>query len=99
MDKRRVAILLIGLLMVGSVSGRGPWRASEENVRGWQLMTAEERIEHQARIRSFTTLEACRSYQESHHRSMDERARQRGLPDPSGGRDICAHLKPDQPSP
>lgn len=97
--QKRVAILLIGLLMVGTASARGPWRASEENIRGWQLMTPEERIEHQRRIRGFTTLEACRSYQASHHRSIEERARQRGLPGPSGGQDFCVHLKPGQPGP
>lgn len=98
MGIRRVALLLIGLLMVGAVFGRGPWRASEENIRGWQLMTPEERIEHQRRIRSFTTLEACRRYQDSHHRSIEERARLRGLPAPGGGQDFCAHLIPGRPT-
>ena len=72
----------------------GPWRASEANTRGWQLMTPEERIEHQSTIRGFVTLEECRAYQVKHHQLMEERARQRDKVLPSGRQDICAHLKP-----
>lgn len=95
MGAGRLAILLIGVLSVGTAVARGPWRASEENTRGWQLMTPDERIEHQRRVRGYSTLEACRAYQESHHRLMEERARQRGLPLPGGGRDVCRHLRKD----
>lgn len=88
-------ILLATTLAAGMAAAGGPWRASEANTRGWQLMSPEERIEHQRRVRSFTTLDECRVYQRSHHDAMVQRARQRGLPLPDGGRDICAHLQPD----
>ena len=77
-----------------AAEARGPWRAGEDNTRGWQLMTPEERIEHQARVRGFKTLDECRTYQQEHHREMEQRARARGSALPSGGRDICDHLKP-----
>lgn len=80
-------------LLIGSAQARGPWRATETNTRGWQFMTPEERIEHQAKIRGFKTYEECRTYQVEHHRLMEERARQRGMALPSGGQDFCAHLK------
>lgn len=91
-----MTILLAAALLMASVSAeaRGPWRASEENTRGWQLMTPEERIEHQARVRGFKTLDECRAYQVEHHRLMEQRARERGMSLPGGGRDICEHLKP-----
>ena len=89
--------LFVGLLTLNTAAARGPWRASEANTRGWQFMSPEERIEHQTRIRSFTTLEECRSYQLSHHQLMEERARQRGMTMPGGGQDICEHLKPAKP--
>ncbi len=89
-----VSLLFIGLLLAASAAeAGGPWRASEENTRGWQLMTPQERIDHQARIRSFRTLEECRAYQQEHHPLMEQRARQRGVALPSGRRDICEHLK------
>jgi hypothetical protein len=75
-----------------TADARGPWRASEDNTRGWQLMPPEERVEHQARVRSFKTLDECRAYQQEHHRQMEQRARERGLALPSGGRDICERL-------
>ena len=84
---------LVIFLLIGSLDARGPWRASETNTRGWQLMTSEERIEHQAKVRGFTSYEECRAYQVEHHRLIEARARQRGMPLPSGGQDFCAHLK------
>ncbi|MEN9479871.1 MAG: hypothetical protein RLZZ298_1266 [Pseudomonadota bacterium] len=97
MQKKFTTTLVLTLFLIGTASARGPWRASEANTRGWQLMTPEERIEHQTRIRGFTTLDECRSYQVSHHQLMEERARQRGMALPGGGQGICEHLKPAQP--
>ena len=90
------------LLVVSSILhmlcrvARGPWRADEGNTPGWALMTPEERIEHQATVRGFTNYEDCRAYQIAHHRFMEERAEQRGLPPPGGGHDFCARLRPAQ---
>jgi hypothetical protein len=78
---------------------KGPWHASETNTRGWQLMTPEERIEHQSRIRGFTSLAECRAYQLWHHQRMEERAKQRGKALPTRRRDICEHLSPKKDSP
>ncbi|HRL75895.1 MAG TPA: hypothetical protein PK440_03790 [Candidatus Accumulibacter phosphatis] len=89
----RILPIVLLLAFAAPAAGSGPWRASEANTRGWQLMTPEERIEHQARIRGFRTYAECRSYQVDHHRLMEERARQRGLDLPRGRRDICEHLQ------
>mgnify|MGYP001328579372 CR=1 FL=1 len=90
-------VWLLTIFIAAGVAANGPWRASEENTRGWQLMTPEERIAHQAKIRSFTALADCLAYQAEHHRLMEARARVAGLPPPSGGRDLCAHLRPASP--
>lgn len=95
---KRAQLFIVALLLAVPVLARGPWRASEENTRGWQLMTPEERIEHQSRIRGFTNYEECRAYQLEHHRLMAERAKQRGMALPAGGRDICEHLEPGKAS-
>ena len=94
----KMELFIAALLLAGPVLAWGPWRASEENTRGWQLMTPEERIEHQSRIRGFASYEECHTYQVSHHRLMEERARQRGMELPRGERDICEHLKPGKAS-
>lgn len=90
----RILIITLLLSLAAAAQARGPVRASEANTRGWQLMTPEERIEHQSRIRGFTSYEECRSYQVGHHQLMEERARQRDMALPRGGRDICEHLRP-----
>lgn len=87
--------LLIAAVAVGACStvfARGPWRASEGNTPGWYFMTPEERIEHQAKIRSFKTYEECQAYREEHHRLMEARARVEGKTAGGGRRDFCAHL-------
>jgi hypothetical protein len=97
MRSRWLLMTLSGSLLLAATfpaEARGPWRASEDNTRGWQLMTPEERVEHQARVRRFKTLDECRAYQQEHHREMELRASARGSALRSGGRDICEHLKP-----
>lgn len=96
--QKKIAVIVFGMLLTGTAMAHGPWHASEANTRGWQLMTPEERIEHQSRIRGFTSYEECRTYQASHHQLMEERARQRGMALPAGGRDACEHLKPGRNS-
>lgn len=81
--------------MAATASARGPLRASEGNTSGWHLMSQQERIEHQAKIRSFKTLEACRAYQAEHHQLMLMRAQAQGLPLRPNRHDFCAHLPAD----
>ena len=76
----------------GEAQAEGPWRAYEENTRGWMLMSPGERIEHQTKIRSFKDYDDCHAYQVAHHRLMQERAEGRGLKLPETGRDVCLRL-------
>ena len=89
-----LALAALSLTLAGSAFARGPWRASEQNTTGWYLMTPEERIEHQARIRSFRTYDECHAYQVEHHQLMEARAREQGRQLSGGHRDICEHLRP-----
>jgi hypothetical protein len=88
-------LIILSLLAIpGSAPASSPWRADESNTRGWQFMTAEERLAHQARIRGVTSYEACQAYQVEHHRLMEERAKQQGRVLAPGRQDSCEHLKP-----
>ncbi|PPQ27173.1 hypothetical protein [Rhodopila globiformis] len=91
-----IRLLVIALLAGSAVPAwaRGPWRASGANTSGWALMTPEERIAHQARVRSFTDYDACEAYRSQHHALMAERAQQQGVSLNHGARDFCAHLRP-----
>ncbi len=50
---------------------------------GWELMTEQERTEHQEKMRSFKTQEEREQYRIEHHKKMQERAKAKGvtLPD------------------
>lgn len=71
--------LLLGLALPVSAHARGPWHAAGQNTAGWQYMTPDERVEHQRKMRSFTTYGACRAYQDEHHAQMAERALRSGV--------------------
>ena len=86
-------LFMVCLLVIGSTAlARGPVRASAGNTSGWQLMSPQERIQHQTKIRSFKTLAACRAYQVEHHQLMQTRAQAQGRPLQANRRDFCAHL-------
>lgn len=85
-------LALLPMAMANTVFARGPWRASEDNVSGWQLMTPDERIRHQTKIRGFSQYEDCHAYQLEHHRLMEERAREKKLQLGPRQHDICRHL-------
>jgi hypothetical protein len=104
--KRRSRTIHAGLLIATVIfSGAipagadGPWRASDENTLGWQVMTPQERIEHQSRVREFTDYDACEAYRIQHDELMAERAKQRGLTlqedkrEREDKKDFCHRLK------
>ncbi len=92
---RSAAVIAAIMWLVGLVvaAAAGPWRADEGNTRGWMLMSPQERIEHQARVRGFTDYDACVAYRMEHHALMVQRARERGLALPGEHWDFCSRLK------
>lgn len=55
------------------------WSGNQRNTPGWQLMTPAERIEHQNKLRSFKDFDSCKEYADSHHKLMEERAKEKGI--------------------
>ena len=72
--------LLAGVLLVGA-----PWLASaaDQVEYGRNLMTQQERAEHQQKMRSFKTEREREEYRKQYHEQMKERAKEQGkvLPD------------------
>jgi hypothetical protein len=91
---RRVALacLLAGVPLAASWAG-GPWRAGVGNTPGWQLMSPDERVEYQRRMRGFDDAAACEAHQAQHRQRMAERARRRGAGLPQDGADGCEQLR------
>ena len=58
-----------------------PSSAAEEGktVYGWQLMTEQERAEHRAKMRGFSTEEQREAYRREHHKRMQARAKEQGM--------------------
>lgn len=74
------ALALLATLAAGPVVARDEsWIAEKGNTRGWELMTHEERLEHQDKMRNFRTHEECVAYQQEHHAQMEARAKEKGL--------------------
>lgn len=80
---RSMSVLLVAVLAAGTVLAQGPWAANRNNTWGYQLMTPQERTEHQAKMRSFKTYDECKAYQEENHKQMETRAKEKGVPLPA----------------
>jgi len=57
--------------------------SAQDTVYGYELMTQQEREQHQQKMRSFETEQEREAYRQEHHKLMQERAREQGktLPD------------------
>ncbi len=91
----RITTLTLALALTASsaFAGPGPWSADKGNTPGWQLMTPEERTEHQAKMRSFTDYNACTQYVDEHRKKMVERAKEKGMAPPAMRRNPCDMMK------
>lgn len=70
------SLCIAGLLIVAV-----PVLANEvEPIYGNQLMTQQERLEHQAQMRAAKTPEEKRRLRQLHHQKMKLRAQKRGVP-------------------
>jgi hypothetical protein len=58
--------------------GPGRYSFNQDNVRGWQLMTVEERTAHQEKMLSFKTYDECKAFQDAHRAELDARAKAQG---------------------
>ena len=52
---------------------------SQDQAYGWNLMTPEEREEHQAKMRALKTKEERERYRIEHHKKMQERMKDQGI--------------------
>lgn len=80
----------------GGPGGMGPMggRWGTDFTSGWSMMTPAERQEHQAKMKSMTTYDECKSYMDQHHQQMVARAEEKGRSAPAQPRrDACAGLK------
>jgi hypothetical protein len=74
--------------------GYGGMHMGPNNTSGWGLMSRQERMEHQEKMRAMQNHAECAAYVEQHHAMMVERAKENGRSIPGKPkRDACAALK------
>jgi len=61
----------------GTRAGPGP-RFNDTTTPGWSLMTKQERLEHQQKMRAFQGYDECQAYMVEHRKLMEERAKEKG---------------------
>jgi hypothetical protein len=59
--------------------GMRAMRFDKNNTSGWTLMTAEERTALQAKMRSVKTYDECKLVQDEQHKTMEARAKEKGV--------------------
>jgi len=94
---KRIRILTLALMASLPFSAASAhqwcWCVNQENTYGWQLMTPDERREHQARLIRFTEYDACIEYLESHRSKIDEKAGKAGIKVPAVTNNPCDTMK------
>jgi len=88
-----VATVLAATSAFAAPGGPGRYRFNQGNVAGWTMMTPEERTEHQNKMRSIKTYDECTAYQEEHHKLMEERAKEKGIPLRNPRQNACDRMK------
>ena len=67
--------------------------ANQDNVRGWTLLTPEERTSFQNRMRNVETYDECVQIQTEHRGMVEVRAKEKGVNLVTPMRNMCDNLK------
>lgn len=73
--------------------GRAAMMANQNTVRGWNLLTPEERTAFQAKMRSVKTYDECVQVQTEHRGMVEVRAKEQGVNLMTPRQNMCDNLK------
>ena len=76
----------------GARGGRG-MQFNQGNTPGWALMTPEERVANQARMREVKTYDECKAVQGEHRSFMETRAKEKGVTLQPARQNGCDNMK------
>jgi hypothetical protein len=68
-------------------------RAYKGNAPGWNLMTQEERTAYQIKMRAVKTYDECTQLQTEQHKTMEARAKEKGVTLPAPRQNRCDRMK------
>ncbi len=75
--------------------GKGPgFSFGPSNTSGWSMMSSQERTEHRDKMLNMKTYAECKAYVAEHRKTMEARAKEKGVAMPGGPRsDMCERMK------
>ncbi len=75
--------------------GKGPdFGFGPSNTSGWSMMSSQERTEHRDKMLNMKTYAECKAYLDEHRKTMEARAKEKGVAVPAGPRtDMCERMK------
>ena len=87
-----------GMQGAGPGAGMGPGAGrgmgfNKDNTAGWSLMSAEERTAHRNKMMSAKSYDECKTLQEEQHKTMEARAKEKGLALPVPRQNGCDRMK------
>ena len=68
-------------------------RFNKDNTAGWTLMTPEERTANQNKMRAVKTYDECKLLQTEQHKTMEARAKEKGVTLPTPRQNSCDRMK------
>jgi opacity protein-like surface antigen len=66
---------------------------SAKDTAGWEMMSPDERRMHQDKMGGFKDMGSCQAYMKEHHKSMEARAKQKGMKPPHDSGHGCDSMK------
>lgn len=86
-------IITLSLIVSASLAHQWCWTCNQDNTYGWQIMTPNERKEHQAKLSNITSYSTCKEYIDTHHRMIENRAKEKGIGLPDMLHNPCDEMK------
>jgi len=84
---------LFSMVLFSGQASAFPWYSQGDNIRGAQLMSADERKAYVSRLQSMASFEECKEYTQAHYLEIDKRAKERGVILPAVKGDPCEVMK------
>lgn len=85
--------LAITLMFIATQVQAFPWYSGGDNIRGAQLMSADERRAYVARLQNMHNFDECRAFMQGHYLELDRRAKEKNVVLPPVQGDPCEVMR------
>ena len=74
-----IATTAFAQMGLGMGGGQGRFAWNQDVTKGWTLMSEQERVDWNTKMRAVTTYDECKTVQAEHHQLMEVRAQEKGV--------------------